>query len=96
MPDLEDNDIVYLTTEEAVERLEIIEDYDAGSGPGKCVHSLREGPFMLLGAHWYLDDVIKTFDQFGPQEAGPDATAANHGIVVIDDTGPVFFGTPHG
>jgi hypothetical protein len=30
-------------------------------------------------------------EEFGVAEAGESATAMSHGIVVIDDHGPVFF-----
>ena len=44
-----------VSIEDALARLVIQTDYDAGSGPGPCVHTFREGGPALIGAHWSLD-----------------------------------------
>lgn len=82
-----------LTVEEAMSRLVITEDYDPGGteGPGPCVHSFRETPFAMLGAHWRVAEVRAAMEKYGVEQAGEQATAAGHGVVVIDDQGPVFF-----
>lgn len=82
-----------LTVEEAMARLVVVEDYDPGGeeGPGPCVHTFRESPFAMLGAHWRIADAKAAMEKYGVAEAGPQATAAGHGVVVIDDNGPVFF-----
>lgn len=82
-----------LTVEEAMSRLVVVEDYDPGGteGPGPCVHTFRETPFAMLGAHWRVSDAKAAMEKYGVEEAGAQATAAGHGVVVIDDSGPVFF-----
>lgn len=82
-----------LTVEEAMSRLVVVEDYDPGGteGPGPCVHTFRETPFAMLGAHWRIADAKALMEKYGVEEAGPQAAAAGHGVVVTDDRGPVFF-----
>lgn len=80
-----------ISTEDAMARLVVIEDYDAGNGPGPHVHTLRSGVMMLLGAHWSVEKAREAFEKYGAQEAGGAAQAMGHGIVVTDDVGPVFF-----
>lgn len=79
-----------VTVEDAMARLMVIEDYDNGSGPGPCVHTFRAGGPMLLGAHWGLDDLRAAMERYGVAEAGEQAAAMGHTLVVIDDHGPVF------
>lgn len=76
--------------EDALARLVIQPDYDDGSGPEPCVHTFRESGPMLLGAHWHLDDLRSSMERHGVQEAGEAAAAMGHGLVLIDDHGPLF------
>lgn len=73
-------------------RVVITPDYDPGGegGPRDCVHTFRNSGFMLIGAHHDLHDVRALMERHGVEEAGPAATAAGHGLVVIDDVGPLF------
>jgi hypothetical protein len=80
-----------IEVDEAMSRLVVIEDYDSGNGSGPHVHTYRQAGPMLMGAHWGLEAARKAMEQFGVAEAGESATAMSHGIVVIDDHGPVFF-----
>lgn len=84
-----------LTTEEALSRLAVIANYDPGGegGPRPCVHTFRDAPLGLIGAHWSIEDARAAMEEFGVAIAGPQATAAGHGVVVIDKTGSVFFET---
>jgi hypothetical protein len=84
---------VMLTVEQALERIEITPDYDNGSGPQDCVHTFRNSSFMLIGAHWTVSDVRALMEQYGVEEAGPQATAMKHGLVVTDNHGPLFIET---
>lgn len=87
---------VTLTVEEAVARLDVTPDYDNGSGPQDCVHTFRNSSFMLIGAHWTVPDLRALMERYGVEEAGAQATAAHHGLVVIDDHGPLFIATKRG
>lgn len=80
--------------EEALDRLDVIPDYDAGSGPAPCVHTFMQSAVGLLGAHWYLPTVKAAFERWGVEEAGDSASRMNHALVVIKDgKTPVFFAT---
>ena len=87
-----DDDVRWLSREEALERLEVI-DYDPGDGLGPCVHTLRDAGFALVGAHWYLSDVEALMEQNGVSEAGPNAEALNHALVTEDENGFLYLGT---
>jgi hypothetical protein len=78
---------------DAVRRLNVIDGYDAGNGPGTCVHTFRDSPAGLLGAHWYLDDLKALMAEHGVEESGAAAKSTGHGLVVIDKWGPLFIGT---
>lgn len=82
-----------LSVEDAMARLEVVAEYDNGSGPQPCVHTFRDSPVGLLGAHWTLSDARAAMETHGVEISGSAATAAKHGVVVIDSTGPVFFET---
>jgi hypothetical protein len=86
---------VRLTVEQALERIEITPDYDPGGvgGPRDCVHTLRSSGFMQIGAHWDVNDLRAAMQKHGVEEAGPEATGHGHGLVMIDDHGPVFIAT---
>lgn len=79
-----------ITTERAMSLLVVQEDYDAGDGPEPCVHTYRNAAGMLIGAHHSVTSLRMLFDHYGAQEAGSAATDMGHGIVVIDDHGPLF------
>lgn len=82
-----------VAVEEALDRLAVVEDYDPGDGEQPCVHTFRSTAIALLGAHWSVEDARAAFEKYGVAEAGEQAKAMNHGLVVIDDGGPVFFET---
>ncbi len=82
-----------LTTEDAMARLNVVEDYDPGGGPGPCVHTLAEAAFGLLGAHWRVDDVRDFFDRHGAVTAGPMASAMQHGVACVGDGRRLYFAT---
>lgn len=82
-----------ISTDEAVERLVIQHDYDpgGGQGPTDCVHTFRDAGFGLIGAHMTVKEARVAFEKYGAQQAGPSATETGHGIVIVDETGPLFF-----
>jgi hypothetical protein len=80
----EENERITLTVDHAISLLEV----DDGR-----VHTFRQGGFTLIGADWDLDDVREFFAAHTPELAGEQATKMRHGVVAIDDNGPVFFAT---
>jgi hypothetical protein len=83
---------VQFSADEAMERLEIIQ-YDQGDGLQPHVHTFRVAGGMMLGAHWGAEDLRKAIEKHGVELAGPEATAMRHGLVMVDETGPVFLET---
>lgn len=57
------------------------------------VHTFRQGGFMLIGADWDLEEAVAAMRKHGVEESGPEATGAGHGLVLIDDHGPLFIAT---
>lgn len=87
---------VWVTPDEAIKRLKVIEDYDQGDGPKPHVHTFATGTGMLLGAHWSVEQARVAFETYGVEEAGPNMEAMGHGLVIVrPSTGPVFFETLH-
>lgn len=76
--------------------LEVIEDYDPGTGPEPCVHTFRNPAGMLVGAHWPLTKVEEAVKAHGVELSGDVATASGHGLVLTDELGPVFLATKRG
>lgn len=81
--------------EEAMQRLAVQEDYDCGNGPEPCVHTFADSAIGLLGAHWDLPSAEAFMREWGVQQAGPAASATNHGLVVVAENGKrtIFFET---
>lgn len=85
---------VHLSVDEAIERLEIVPEYDLGSGVGPHVHCrTNPAPGIFIGAHWPLADVRALFEQHGAQEAGPLATRGGYGVACVTPDGWRFFET---
>lgn len=78
--------------DEAIERLDVIEDYDSGGGPEPSVHTFRFKT-MMLGAHWSLDSVRRAFEQYEVVESPEFLRDIGHGLMIVDDVGPVAFAT---
>jgi hypothetical protein len=83
-----------LTVDEAVAMLAVVE-YDPGGegGRGPCVHTFRDSAIGLLGAHWRLDAVREAMEKFGVERSGDVAAGMSHGLVLRDQTSPVFLET---
>jgi hypothetical protein len=90
---MDDRSEYRISKEDALKRLDINPDYDQGDGPQPHVHTIRQGGPMLVGANWTMDQVEKAIDKYGIEEAGEEAEGMGHGLVLIDDAGPVFFAT---
>lgn len=78
------DDRVLLTYEQAVARLP-----DA-----QRIHTFRSSPLALLGANWErpaLLDALRSAKTI--EEAGPEASAMHHGLVLWDERGPLFIET---
>lgn len=85
-----------LVVGEALALLEVVEGYDAGGGPGRCVHTFVQGGFALVGAHWYLAEVEAAFRRWGARESGAMAAGLGHGVCVVEGDRTVFFQTRTG
>ena len=81
--------------EDAMTRLAVVEGYDAGDGPERCVHTFVQSGFGLVGAHWSVSEAERAFREYGVEGAGEQACAMRHGLVVPNykGRGPVFFET---
>lgn len=77
------SDRVRLSTEQAIELLP----------DGEAIHTFRQSPLCLIGADWTRQQVVAAIGRWGAELSGPAATKAGHGLVVIDDQGPVFIAT---
>lgn len=81
-----------VSLDDALEMLEIIDDYDAG--PEQCVHTYVQGPAgMVVGAHWSLEKVKAEIAEHGIELSGPIMTTMSHGLVVGAEIKPVFLAT---
>lgn len=75
---------VYLTYDQAVERIPTRE----------VLHTLRQGgPGMLFGADMDRQAILNKFQLYPIELAGEIAQSLNHGIVITDETGPLFIET---
>jgi hypothetical protein len=57
------------------------------------VHTFRSSPGVLIGADWSKQKLLKAIKKFGIAESGPSAVAMGHGLVLIDEHGPLFIET---
>lgn len=77
-------DRVFIKYEKAVEMLP----------NGDDIHTFRSsGGGMLLGADWEREALLDKIQENKIELSGPMATGMGHGIVLIDDTGPLFIAT---
>lgn len=86
---MSDAERVVVAAERALERVVVSE-----AGDGRFVHTFRNGTLgLLLGADWPLDEVRELLGRHECAEAGPLAEALGHGLVVVDELGPLFLQT---
>jgi hypothetical protein len=57
------------------------------------VHTIRATAGINLGADWERPELIKTMEKFGVELAGPISRTYEHGMLLIDDHGPLFIET---
>ncbi|MBP2643946.1 MAG: hypothetical protein H6Q67_1833 [Firmicutes bacterium] len=79
-------DRVVLSREEAISMLP----------EGDNIHTFRSKGFLLMGADWSRDKIIKSIDKYGCELSGEQATSMSHGIVLKDDVGYLFIETREG
>lgn len=60
---------------------------------GEEIHTFRSVPNMLIGADYQREPLLKKIKECGCELSGKIATATKHGIVLIDDNGPLFIET---
>jgi hypothetical protein len=74
---------VYLTPAEA----------EAMLSNDEFIHTFRSTTGVLIGADRSREKLIKAFEEFKPELSGEMATDMGHGLVLIDDIGPLFIET---
>jgi hypothetical protein len=58
------------------------------------VHTLRQpSKGILLGADWAYTEIVDTMTAYEVELSGETATKAGYGLVLIDETGPLFLAT---
>lgn len=58
------------------------------------IHTFRQARNgMLIGADWDREEILKVIREFTPELSGEVATKMGHGIVIFDNTGPLFVQT---
>lgn len=57
------------------------------------IHTFRNSGFMLIGADWQRRILHAAMRKYGVELSGEQATAMKHGLVLIDDHGPLFIET---
>lgn len=75
---------VFLTEEQAIAML----DDDDG-----WIHTFRSAGMTLLGADIKRSEIIKKIKKYQPELSGEMATNMHHGMVLIDEHGPLFIRT---
>lgn len=63
-------------------------------GDGERIHTFRNpAAGIMLGADWDRADLLEQIQKHGAEISGPLATAQGHGLLLIDDHGPLFIET---
>jgi hypothetical protein len=57
------------------------------------IHTFRGTGPIMIGADWPRDDLLSAIREHGAELAGPGATGMGHGLVLIDNHGPLFIET---
>lgn len=62
---------------------------------GDYIHTFRTATGMLLGCDWSRESIIEAITQFEStlELTGETARGMNHGIALLDNTGPLFIET---
>jgi hypothetical protein len=84
-----------MTPDEAMPRLLIKPDYDAGDGPGPHVHTFHVVPRLrgyLGGAHISVTELLAEMTQFGVEEATDTRLyALGHTLVIKHPDGDALY-----
>lgn len=60
-------------------------------GDGERVHTFRNpAGGLMLGCDWDRADILDHIKKHGAELSGPSAAAMRHGLVLMDDHGPLF------
>lgn len=63
-------------------------------GDGERIHTFRQPMAgMMLGADWDRAEMLRAIEKHGAELSGPLATGMKHGLLLIDDLGPLFIET---
>ena len=74
----------FLTFEDAVAMLPDKEE----------IHTFRNpGAALMVGSDWPREDIIEILRTGKPELGGATCTNMNHGLVIIDEDGPLFIET---
>lgn len=57
------------------------------------IHTFRSTGMALIGADWPREKLIDAIRDYGSELSGPASTRMGHGIVLMDDKGPLFIET---
>lgn len=57
------------------------------------IHTFRCGSGILVGADWDRADLFEYMDKHGVELSGPQATASNHALALVDEHGALFIET---
>ena len=77
------NEKEFITFDEAVELMV----------DGEYVHTFRNPAGIMLGADHRRSELLEKMKRSKLELAGEMATAMKHGLVLTDDTGPLFIAT---
>lgn len=63
-------------------------------GNRERIHTFRQPMAgMMLGADWGRAELLRAIEKHGAELSGPLATKMKHGLLLIDDHGPLFIET---
>ncbi len=73
-------------------------DYDTAVAmlpDGDRIHTFRQGGLGLIGADWPREELLETIKKYPDalNETKGIAKGMGHGLVLVDDTGPLFIET---
>ena len=76
------------------ERVKLTKDQAiAMLAPEGQIHTFRQAGPAILGADWDREDIIKAIEKHPPELSGKQATAMQHGMVLLDEHGYLFIET---
>ena len=79
---------VTLSVDDAIERLDT---WTEGDSEDRSVHTFLSSPIGLIGADWSLKSIREAMERGTVELSGEQATAMNHGIVILEEGKPPVF-----